>query len=109
MMCCKLELSMRRKGRIWRRRMLISAGAVLSTLVVAALFNPLRLRVQSWMDRRFNRSRYDAQRVVDDFSSHLSDDVDLEHMQSSLLETAQQTVQPAHLSLWVREKKKESL
>lgn len=77
-------------------------GVVVSTLVVAALFNPLRQRVQSSVNRRFNRSKYDAQRVLDELSSHLREDVDLELMQSALLEAARQTMQPSHLSLWVR-------
>ena len=79
-------------------------GIVISTLVVAALFNPLRWRVQNAVDRRFNRSRYDAVRVLDEFSSQLRDDVDLEQMQVALLSAAQETMQPSHLSLWVRER-----
>lgn len=78
-------------------------GIVASTLAVAALFNPLRGRVQLAVDRRFNRSRYDAQRVLDDFSARLRDDVDLEQMQAALLNVTLETVQPSHLSLWVRE------
>jgi hypothetical protein len=79
-------------------------GIVASTLVVAALFNPLRVRVQSAVDRRFNRSRYDAQWVVDDFAAHLQDGVDLEHMQAALLNTAEETMQPSHVSLWIRDR-----
>lgn len=78
-------------------------GIVASTLAVAALFNPLRRRVQLAVDRRFNRSRYDAQRVLDDFAARLRDDVDLEQMQAALLKVTRETVQPSHLSLWVRE------
>ncbi len=77
-------------------------GVVVSTLVVAALFNPLRLRVQNAVDRRFNRAKYDAQGVLDELSARLREEVDLELMQSALLETAQETMQPSHLSLWVR-------
>lgn len=80
-------------------------GVVVSTLVVAALFNPLRRRVQSVVDRRFNRSRYDAQRVLDEFSIRLRDSVDLDLMQLALLSAAQENLQPSHLSLWVRERK----
>ena len=79
-------------------------GIVASTLVVAALFNPLRWRVQNAVDRRFNRSRYDAIRVLDEFSSQLRDDVDLEQMQVALLSAAQETMQPSYLSLWARER-----
>jgi len=79
-------------------------GIVASTLVVAALFNPLRWRVQNAVDRRFNRSRYDAIRVLDEFSSQLRDDVDFEQMQVALLSAAQETMQPSYLSLWVRER-----
>ena len=80
-------------------------GIVISTLVVAALFNPLRRRVRDTVDRRFNRSRYDAQRVLDEFSIGLRDGVDLELMQAALLSAADQTLQPSHLSLWIREGK----
>jgi len=79
-------------------------GIVASTLVVAALFNPLRWRVQNAVDRRFNRSRYDAIRVLDEFSSQLRDDVDFEQMQVALLSAAQETMQPSYLSLWVRQR-----
>lgn len=79
-------------------------GVVVSTLAVAALFDPLRRRVQTAVDRRFNRSRYDAQQVLDGFSTRLRDDVDLEQLQGAVLRVAQETLQPAHLSLWVRER-----
>jgi hypothetical protein len=82
-------------------------GIVVSTLVVAALFNPLRQRVQVAVDRRFNRSQYDARRVVDEFSTQLGDVVDLEQMQTALLSVAQETLQPSHLSLWIREREPE--
>lgn len=79
-------------------------GIVVSTLIVAGLFNPLRWRVQNAVDRRFNRSRYDASRVLDEFSSRLRDDVDLEQMQVALLSAAQETMEPTYLSIWVRER-----
>ncbi len=78
-------------------------GIVVSTLVVAGLFNPVRWRVQNAVDRRFNRSRYDASRVLDEFSSRLRDDIDLEQMQLALLSAAQETMEPSYISLWVRE------
>ena len=80
-------------------------GIVASTLVVAALFNPLQRRVRDTVDRRFNRSMYDAQRVLDEFSIGLRDGVDLELMQAALLSAADQTMQPSHLALWIREGK----
>ncbi len=82
-------------------------GIVVSTLAVAALFNPLRRRVQNSVDRRFNRSRYDAQRVLEEFSAGLRDGVDLEQMQGAVLQVARETLQPLHLSLWVRERETE--
>lgn len=78
-------------------------GVVASTLAVAALFNPLRRRVQEAVDRRFNRSRYDAQRVLEDFSGRLRDDVDLEQVQAAVLRVALSALQPVHLSLWMRQ------
>lgn len=78
-------------------------GVVVSTLIVAALFNPLRRRVQTEVDRRFNRSRYDARRVLEEFSARLREDVDLELLQTTLLSLAQETLQPSHLTLWVRQ------
>lgn len=77
-------------------------GVVISTLIVAALFNPLRRRLQTEVDRRFNRSRYVARRVLEEFSARLRDDVDLELLQAALLSAAQDTLQPSHLTLWVR-------
>lgn len=74
-------------------------GIVVSTLVVAALFNPLRQRVQRVVDRRFNRSTYDAQRILDELAVRLRNDVDLEHMQAALLSAAREAMQPTHLSL----------
>ncbi len=83
-------------------------GIVGSTLVVAALFNPLRLRVQRAVERRFNRSPYDPQQVVDEFSSRLRDEVDLEHIQGSLLRAVDETLQPSSLSIWIRDDLPES-
>jgi len=73
-----------------------------STLVVAALFNPLRKRVQRWVDRRFNRSRYDAQKVVDRFARSLRDRVDSEEIIGGWVAVVTETMQPASVGTWVR-------
>ena len=73
-----------------------------STLAVAGLFNPLRRRLQRLVDRRFNRSRYDAQRVIDAFSSSLRRRVDPIHMEEDLAGVVAQTLQPARVGIWVR-------
>lgn len=79
-------------------------GIVVSTLAVAALFNPLRRRLQQAVDRRFDRSRYDARQVLEEFSSQLRDEVDLDRLESALLRAAQETMQPAHVSIWIRDR-----
>lgn len=79
-----------------------SVGVAASTLAAAALFNPLRLKVQHAVDRRFNRSRYDAEATVNAFAQRLRDAVDLDAVQADLLATVQRAVEPAHASVWVR-------
>jgi hypothetical protein len=72
--------------------------------VVAALFVPVRRRVQAAIDRRFFRRKYDAARTLAAFGENVRDDVDLEGLQARLLGVVEETVQPAHASLWVKGK-----
>src|SRR5580658_2320236 len=74
-----------------------------ATLSAAALFNPLRRQVQLQVDRRFNRSRYDADQTVAEFAVRLKDAVDLDTVQDDLAEVVQRVLEPAHLTLWVSE------
>ena len=76
---------------------------VLSTLVIAAIFQRLRASVQSVIDRRFFRTKYDAARALEAFSSALSQEIDLEQMQAQLLSVVVETMQPAQVSLWLRD------
>jgi hypothetical protein len=79
-----------------------TVGVAASTLVVAALFQPLRRRVQSVVDRRFNRSRYDAERTAEAFAARLRDDVDLGSLRAEVRQVVAVTVAPVTVDVWIR-------
>jgi hypothetical protein len=79
-----------------------TVAVAVATLAAAALFNPVRRRVQTIVDRRFNRARYDADRIIAAFAARLQDAVDLAAVRADLASSVQQALEPAHISVWVQ-------
>jgi hypothetical protein len=77
-------------------------GVAASTLAAAALFNPLRVRIQRLVDRRFNRARYDAEATVAEFTARLRDAVEIDAIRADLLDAVNRAVQPTHASVWIK-------
>jgi hypothetical protein len=78
-----------------------TVAVAVATLAAAALFNPVRRRVQKLVDRRFNRARYDADRIIAAFAARLQDAIDLDAVRDDLASSVQQALEPAHISVWI--------
>ena len=90
-------------GHAVRESPLVVVG---SNVVIYALFQPLRRRIQSVIDRRFYRRKYDAARTLEAFSATLRNEVDLSQLSEQLVAVVQETLQPTHVSLWLRKPEK---
>ena len=88
---------------VFRFRTPVAVAA--ATLAAAGLFHPLRQRVQRVVDRRFNRASYDADKTVAAFAARLQDAVDLDAVQAGLATAVQQTLEPAHISVWISQRR----
>ena len=79
-----------------------SFAVVLTTLAIAALFNPLRQQLQSWIDSRFYREKYDAQHALDVFISTARDEVNIDQLSAELVRVAKEAMKPEYISIWLR-------
>ena len=77
-------------------------AVAVATLAAAALFNPLRRRMQNIVDRRFNRARFNADRIIAGFAARLQGTVDLDAVRIDLARSVQQTLEPVHISVWIQ-------